>query len=189
MTENKKLKLLHFETAGDIIPDFINARLKKSSALRARVRACFYLQSLCAIAGIVTGIALGGSMLNAVFAAVSGVAVIVVAFFAVGGGSAEKTISYIMNMVYAVVCFLLGGTGMYLCGGCMLLAALAALVSFFTDYSRRWLMSYSPLDIRKEHYTLTKPQEQPELQPKLTPPEPQRSELMEVAEAFAEILK
>ncbi len=191
MLDNIKSRLLHFETDGDIIPDFIASRLKKSEKLRNIVRACFYVQSLFALGCIAVGTVLGGSLLNGVFAALAGVLVITVALFALGGASAEKTIAYIMDLVYAVVCFLLGGTGMYICGGLMMGAALAALVSFFADYLRRWLLEYSPLYIREEHYTLTEKgrqrQEQAELN--ITPPEPEKTELQSVAEAFAELMR
>ncbi len=193
MLDNIKSRLLHFETDGDIIPDFVASRLKKSEKLRNIVRVCFYLQSLFALGCIAVGIALGGSVLNAVFAVLAGILVIAVALFALGGGSAEKTISYIMDLIYAVVCFVLGGTGMYICGGLMIGAALTALVSFFADYLRRWLLEYSPLYIREEHYALTekgrKRQEQEQTELNITPPEPEKTELQSVAEAFAELMK
>lgn len=191
MLDNIKSRLLHFESDGDIIPDFIDSRLKRSEKLRGIVRVCFYIQSLFALGCIGVGIALGGSLLNIVFAVLAGVLVITVALFALGGGSAEKTISYIMDIVYAVVCFVLGGMGMYICGGLMLGAAVAALISFFADYLRHWLLEYSPLYIREEHYTLTeKGREQKQLtEINITPPEPEKTELQTVAEAFAELMK
>ena len=47
MFENIKKRLLHFETDGDIIPDFIKARLRKTAALRkvVHVSAGFFLRS------------------------------------------------------------------------------------------------------------------------------------------------
>ncbi len=191
MLDNIKSRLLHFESDGDIIPDFIDSRLKKAEKLRGIVRACFYIQSLFALGCIVVGIALGGSLLNGVFAVLAGVLVVAVALFALGGGSAEKTISYIMDIVYAVVCFVLGGMGMYICGGLMLGAAVAALISFFADYLRRWLLEYSPLYIREEHYTLTEKGREQKLltEINITPPEPEKTELQTVAEAFAELMK
>lgn len=191
MLDNIKSRLLHFESDGDIIPDFIDSRLKKSEKLRGIVRACFYIQSLFALGCIGVGISLGGSLLNIVFAVLAGVLVIAVALFALGGGSAEKTISYIMDIVYAVVCFVLGGMGMYICGGLMLGTAVAALISFFADYLRRWLLEYSPLYIREEHYTLTEKGKERKLltEINITPPEPEKTELQTVAEAFAELMK
>ncbi len=189
MMDRIKRRLLHFSTDGDIIPDFMSARLAKSEKLRSVVRFCFFVQSAFALSEIVVGISLGGSLRSCIFAALAGAAVIGVAFFALGGGSAEKTVSYIMNLIYAVVCFVMGGTGMYICGGILLGAAVAALVSFFADYFRRWLLGFSPLCIREEHYTLTAQAKRIERLVEEAPPEPEKSELMEVAEAFAEIFK
>lgn len=191
MLDNIKSRLLHFETDGDIIPDFISSRLAKSEKLRGLVRVCFYIQSLLALGFIGLGIALGGGVLNSIFAVIAGMLTIAVAMFALGGGSLEKTACYIMELIYAVVCFILGGKGMYICGGIMLAIALVALLSFFADYLRRWLLEYSPLYIREEHYTLTAEAQQiKRLVPEdIAPPEPEKSELQEVAEAFAELMK
>lgn len=191
MLDNIKSRLLHFETDGDIIPDFISSRLAKSEKLRNAVRICFYLQSLLALGFIGVGIALGGAVLNCIFAVIAGIMTIAVALFALGGGSLEKTACCIMELIYAVVCFILGGAGMYICGGIMLTVAVVALLSLFANYLRRWLLDYSPLYIREEHYTLTAQAQQiKRLVPEdITPPEPEKSELQEVAEAFAELMK
>lgn len=191
MLDKIKDRLLHFETDGDIIPDFINTRLARAAKLRNTVRICFYAQSVSALLCIGAGLALGDTLTECIFAVLAAVLVIVVALFALGGGSAEKTVSYIMNFAYAVVCFVLGGLGMYICGALMLCAAVAAFISFFADYLRRWLLEYSPLYIREEHYTLTeKGRQRAQLEEiNITPPEPEKSELQTVAEAFAELMK
>lgn len=192
MIEWIKNRLLHFETDGNIIPDFVAARLKKAAKLRRIIHVCFYVQCVFSIACVIAGLILAGSVFGSVFSAAAGVLAIVVAFFALGGGGSEKTASYIMNMVYAVICFFIGGLGMYICGGLMLAAALAALVSFFADYFRRFLLEFSPLKLREEHYTLTgEAAVMPTLfhQEDETPPVPEKSELMEVAQNFMEILK
>lgn len=192
MIERIKNRLLHFETDGNIIPDFVAARLKKSAKLRRIIHACFYIQCVLSMSCVIAGLLLAGSVFGAVFSAIAGLLAIVVAFFAMGGGASEKTASYIMDMVYAVICFGIGGFGMYLCGGLMLAAAVVALVSFFVDYFRRFLLEFSPLKLREEHYTLTgEAAMMPSLfhQEEQPPTEPQKSELMEVAESFMEILK
>lgn len=192
MIERIKRRLLHFETNGNIIPDFVAVRLKRSAMLRRIVHICFYIQCLLSVACIIVGLALSGSTFGAVFATAAGVLAAVVAFFAVGGGGTEKTVSYIMDMVYAVICFVIGGFGMYLCGGIMIATALAALVSFFADYFRRYLLEFSPLTLKEEHYTLIGGEAvMPTLfhQEDDIPPMPEKSELMEVAESFMEILK
>ena len=192
MIEWIKNRLLHFETDGNIIPDFVAARLKKAAKLRRIIHVCFYVQCAFSIACVIAGLILAGSVFGSVFSAAAGVLAIVVAFFALGGGGSEKTASYIMDMVYAVICFFIGGLGMYICGGLMLAAALASLISFFADYFRRFLLEFSPLKLREEHYTLTgEAAVMPTLfhQEDETPPVPEKSELMEVAQNFMEILK
>ena len=187
-----KNRLLHFETDGNIIPDFVASRLKKSAKLRKVVHVCFYIQCVLSVSCIIAGLTLAGGAFGAAFSAVAGLLAVVVAFFAVGGGSSEKTASYIMDLIYAVICFFIGGLGMYLCGGLMLAAALAALVSFFADYFRRFLLEFSPLALKEIHYTLTG---EAAVMPTLfhqeddLPPVPEKSELREVAESFMEILK
>ncbi|MBQ8170653.1 MAG: hypothetical protein IJZ95_01560 [Oscillospiraceae bacterium] len=193
MINRIKQRLLHFETDGNIIPDFVAARLKKSSMLRRIIHACFYMQCIMAVAAIAAGCVLASSWVNIVVAVVVGIAVVSVAFFALGGGKAEKTASYIMNTVYAAICFIIGGTAMGVCGCLMLAAALVAFISFTADYFRTFLLGFSPLKIHEEHYTLTcDPEELPKklvVEDMLPPPPPPKSELMEIAESFMEILK
>ncbi len=193
MIDKIKQYLLHFETDGNIIPDFVAARLKRSAVLRRIIHACFYIQCILAVAAIAAGCILSDGWVHIVISVVIGLAVIAVSFFALGGGKTEKTASYIMNIVYAVISFIIGGTAMIVCGCLMLAAALAAFISFAADYFRTFLLGFSPLKIREEHYTLTcDPEELPKKlveEAPLPPPLPPKSELMEVAESFMEILK
>ena len=187
-----KKRLLHFETDGDIMRDYAMSRKIKAARLRKVVHICFYTQSVLCMSSVIVGIIFADNRFQAVFSALSGLLAIAVAFIALGGGTSEKTASYIIDLVYAVVCFVIGGFMMYLCGGFMLAAAAAALVSFFADYFRRFLLSFSPLKLRRENYTLT--QEASEIPAVLhkeeeKPAAPARSELMAVAESFMEILK
>lgn len=192
MIERIKNRLIHFETDGNVIPDFVAARLKKAARLRRVVHVCFYFQCALSLLCIIAGVVLADGVFGTVFSVAAGLLAVVVAFFALGGGGSEKTASYIMDMVYAVIFFFIGGVGMYVCGGLMLAVALTALVSFFVDYFRRFLLEFSPLQLREEHYTLTG---EMAVMPTLfnqeddIPPMPEKSELLEVAESFMEILK
>lgn len=192
MMDGIRSRLLHFETDGDVIQDFVAARIKKAAALRRVTHVCFYAQCVLSAACIMVALMLGTMMFAKLFACIAGVLAIVVAFFALGGGGTEKTVSYIMDLIYAVVSFSLGGIDMYICGGLMLAAALAALISFFADQARKFLLDYSPLKLRRSDYTLipsTKPQQVLPDEPPAPPPPPEKSELMEVAEQFMEIFK
>ncbi len=187
-----KTRLIHFETDGDIIKDFVASRLKKSAKLRRTIHACFYIQCVIAAACIIIGLTLSEELFGRVFASVAGAAVMAVAFFALGGGNAEKVISCIINSVYALVCFFNGGMALYICGGLMLLAAAAALVSAITGNLRSFLLDFSPLKITKQHYTLKEGAKPPRLyieKPEELPPPPQKSELMSVAEQYMELFK
>lgn len=187
-------KLLHFETDGDIIHDFVESRMKKSAKLRSAIHACFYVQCVIASACIIIGILLCDTHFGTLFSSVAGVAVIVIAFLALGGEKPERIISCATNLVYAIVCLCVGGLALYICGALMLAAALAALGSVIAYHYRTFLLESSPLKIRSEHYTLRngtapcdvyikKPEEEP------APPEPEKSELMAVAEQYMELFR
>lgn len=189
-----KARLIHFETDGDIIPDFVAARVRRAGWLRTAIHACFYIQCVIAAACIIIGIMLSEQLFGALFSSIAGLAVIVIAFFALGGEKPEKIISCATDLIYAIVCFIVGGTAMYICGALMFAAAIAALVSVVAFHYRTFLLEFSPLKIREEHYTLKegavlrdvyikKPEEA------LPPPEPPKSELMTVAEQYMELFK
>ncbi len=188
-----KERLIHFETDGDIIHDFVATRMRRAAKLRTAIHACFYIQCVIAAACIIIGTMLSDTLFGTLFASIAGVAVIVIAFFALGGEKPEKIISCVTDTVYAIVCFVVGGTAMYICGALMLVAAIAALASVILFHYRTFLLEFSPLKIREEHYTLRegavlrevyieKPVELP-------PPPPPKSELMTVAEQYMELFK
>ena len=190
MFENIKKRLLHFETDGDIIPDFINARLIKTAALRKVVHVCFYIQCVAAISAGVAGVILSESAFGRIFSAVAAVCVIAVAFFALGGRTGEKIASCGLDLIYTVIGFCIGEFSMKICAVLLLIATLAALTECFAGYFRLWLLEFPPRTLKSENYTLTeKAVQAAEEELTLPPPEPQKSELMEVAEAFMEIVK
>lgn len=189
-----KARLIHFETDGDIIHDFVAARLRRAAKLRTAIHACFYIQCVIAAACIIIGIMLSDTLFGTLFSSVAGAAVIVIAFFALGGEKPEKIISCVTDAVYAIVCFIIGGTAMYICSALMLAAAIAALTSVILYHYRTFLLEFSPLKIREEHYTLREGAvlrdvyiKKPEAE--LPPPEPPKSELMTVAEQYMELFR
>ena len=191
-----KKRLRHFRTDGRAITtDFVAARQKKASALRRAVHICFY--SECALAVLCAVISLAAGAMPW-FAIIASLAVIGVAFFALGGGFTERTASYILDIVYAVICFVIGGGAYTTIGVLMLMAALAALISFIAWYFRKYLLEFSPLNITEEDYTIVRyallelehKQEQPEpVEEPRQPLPPQKSEMQQLAEELQRIMK
>lgn len=194
MLDGIKKRLIHFETDGkSIVSDFVSARQRRAGALRRVIHACFYIQCAAALVCVVCGFAMGGAVIGFILT-VGAVASAGAALMAVTGDFAVRTISYILDMVYSVICFILGGTLFTLCGIVMLVSAAAALCGFATGYFREYLLQFPPVKLTPEDYTLTggavdtaaEAVSQPELPPE---PEPQpKSELMLVAERVSQIM-
>lgn len=201
MIENIKKRIIHFNTHGNIIEDFVEARRHKAVKLRRIIRVCFYIQCAAAVGCVATAFALGaGAAAAAVI--VGSAAVCAVAFMAMGGGSAEKTILYMLDLVYAVICFIAGGLGemaaFVMCGIIMIIAALAALIGFFASWCRQYLMDFSPSQITRSDYTRltlsfaeqpTAVEEPILLLPPPLPPPPPKTEMEQLAERLAGIFK
>lgn len=199
MLENIKKRIIHFYTHGNIIEDFVEARRRKTAKLRRIIRACFYIQCALAAGCIAAALLMGTSGVSAIIA--GSIAVCVVAFISLGGGTAEKTILYILDLAYAVICFIVGGLGgsgaFIVCGVLMLLSAGAALGGFFAAWCRQYLLDFSPAKITRGDYTrLTlgqsePPPEAPRMVPPpapAPPPAPPKSEMEMLAEKLSGIL-
>ena len=194
MLDGIKKRLIHFETDGkSIVSDFVSVRQRRAGALRRVIHACFYIQCAAALVCVVCSFAMGGAVTGFILT-VGAVASAGAALMAVTGDSAVRTISYILDMVYSVICFILGGTLFTLCGIVMLVSAAAALCGFAAGYFREYLLQFPPVKLTPEDYTLTggavdtaaEAVSQPELPPE---PEPQpKSELMLVAERVSQIM-
>lgn len=191
MLDGIKKRLIHFSTDGQsVVSDFVSARQKRAGAFRRVVHVCFYIQCavalVCAVCGFVMGGALTGAILTVGAAASAGAALM-----AVSGDFAVRTVSYVLNLVYAVICFVVGGSLFTLCGALMLIAAAAALVGFAAGYFRAFLLEYSPLMLTSEDYTMTgEPVQLPQDEPReqaADEPEP-KSELLLIAEQVSQIM-
>ncbi len=190
-----KDRLLHFRTDGRAITsDFVAARQKKAALLRRAVHICFYSQ--CALAVLCMIISCAANAMP-IFAIIASLAVIAVAFFALGGGATERTVSYILDLVYAVICFIIGGSAYIACGVFMLMAAVCAFIGFTAWYFRGFLLEYSPLKITEKHYTVIryallelehKEQEAPQ-EPPPPPPPPPKSDMQVLAEGLQAVMK
>jgi hypothetical protein len=201
MTEKIKKRLIHFETRGNIIEDFVAARRKRVRSLRRIIHTCFYVQ--CAAVLVCIAAIIMAGVWNALAVAIVGaLAVCGCAFVAMGGGNAAKTALYLMDMVYSVICFVTGAvsgvSALSVCGIIMLLAALAALVGYFASWCREYLLDFSPARISRSDYTrigITFTEQTADigaeaepLPQELPPPPPPKSELMLLAEQLSETL-
>lgn len=189
MTEALRKRLVHFRTQGDIAADFEAARRKRIRVLRRVIHACFYYQCAAAVGCIAAAVLLGaGAAVAAII--VGAAAVVSVAFLSVGGGTAEKTIVYILDLAYAAICFTAGalaenGAPFSVCGVIMLTAALAALAAFFAAYLRAYLEKMTSEELSEGDYT--------QIGEKSAPPAPavpeEKSEMRELAEMFSERMR
>ena len=189
MTGKIKKRLIHFYTHGNITEDFNVSRRKKARSLRRIIHVCFYLQCAAAALCIASAAVLGAGA-GIVPVVIGSAAVVVAAFLSVGGGAAEKTVLYILDLVYSVICFAAGalvatGAAYLVCGGVMLLAAVAAFVGFMASYLRKYLSDFAAENIRREDYTLIGGfiEELP-----AEPPAPKKTEMQELAESLAQKL-
>ncbi len=192
MLDKLKKRLIYFETDGNIISDFVASRLKKAGMLRRVTHSCFYMQCVSAVVSCAAGIWALPKAAPVMCAAAC--LVIGAAFLALGGSGTLKIISLILNLVSAVVCFILGGFVLIVCGCIMLLSAAAALAGIITAYLRTFLLEYSPLKITRADYTLTEDGdnlddgETPDFNSLFPPPPPPETELKLLADRLAEIL-
>ena len=197
MLDRIKKRLIHFNTDGaSIVSDFVAARQKRAGLLRRVVHACFYIQCAAALVCVVCGFAMGGAGVGIILA-VGAAASVGAALMAVSGDFAVRTISYVLDLVYAVICFAAGGTLFTLCGALMLVAAAAALIGFASVYFRGFLLEFSPVKLTPEDYTIIggavretpPPREEPVQQAAEPAPKPEpKSELLLIAEQVSQIM-
>lgn len=190
MFDRTKKRLIHFCTTGNIAEDFARVRKKRIKLLRSVIHLCFYAQCAAAVGCVVTAVLADvGAALAGV--AIGSFAVVAVAFMSLGGGSAEKTFSYLLDLVYAVICFLTGGKPFYICGALMLLAAVFALGEFFAAYFRQYLRDFSAdMLTRSDYIMLSLFAEEKRSAPEVhTPPiPPAKSEMKLLSEQLGGIL-
>lgn len=199
MVENIKKRIVHFYTHGNIIEDFVEARRKKTAKLRRVIRACFYIQCALAVCCIAAALLMGAAGAYAIIA--GSIAVCVVAFISLGGGTVEKTILYILDLAYAVICFIVGGligsSAFMVCGALMLLSAAVALGGFFAAWCRQYLLDFSPARITRADYTPLTPYDSadaarqsaaPVQSAPAPPPPPPKTEMEMLAEKLSDIL-
>lgn len=203
MNKTIEKKLLHFYTDGSIYEDFSESRAKKTAVLRRIIRACFYAHCAAAIICIVLAAVLRAG-LGTIAVAVCEVVLAALAFLAVGDMTLMKTLLYCGDIVFAAAMFVTGAlnenkTPFFIVGAASVVAALIALVAFFAALCKIFLDSFSPLSLRREHYTLLPnlssdvPDDIPDIpdmpdEPMIILPPP-RSEFQELADKLKDILR
>lgn len=159
MNKTIKNKLLHFYTDGSIYEDFAESRANKTAKLRRIIRVCFYAHCAAAVICIALAAVLHAGLIGIVAVAVCEVILATLAFLAVGDMTLMKTLLYCGDIVFAAAMFVTGTLSetkapYYITGAVSVAAALVALTAFFAALCKIFLEGFSPLAIRREHYTL-----------------------------------
>ena len=157
MNKTIKNKLLHFYTSGNIYEDFAESRTKKTAKLRRVIRACFYAHCAAAIICIALAAVLRAG-LGIIAVTVCEIVLATLAFLAVGDMMLMKTLLYCGDILFAAAMFVTGALGsvrtpFFAVGAVSLAAALIALAAFFAASCKLFLEGFSPLSLRREHYT------------------------------------
>ena len=159
MNKSTKNKLLHFYTDGGNIPeDFSESRSKKTAKFRRVIRVCFYAHCAAAVICIaLAAILRAGWGIAAV--AVCEVILTTLAFLAVGDMTLMKTLLYCGDLAFAAAMFVTGvisgnGAPFFAVGAVSVVVAVIAVVAYFSAQYKAFLDGFSPLAIRREHYTL-----------------------------------
>lgn len=199
MNKTIENKLLHFFTGGSISEDFAEARAKKTAKLRRVIRVCFYVHCAAAVLAIALGAALhaGAGIIAVVLCEL---VLVGLAFLSVSEMTLLKTLLYCTDIVFAAVMFVVGAFSetkapFFTVGAISVVTALVALAAFFAANFKTFLEEFSPLDLRREHYTLLPnfseelPDDIPDMpdEPETVLP-PKKTEMQELAEQLKEIL-
>ncbi len=201
MNKSLERKLLHFYTDGSIYEDFAEARTEKTVKLRRVIRVCFYAHCAAALIAVALAVVFRAGAVGIAAVAVCETLLAGMAFMAVGDMTLMKTLLYCGDIVFAAAMFVTGAFGgnktpFFAIGALSAVMALPALAAFFAAYCKAFLENFSPLSLRREHYTLLPNfgselpyddiPDMPEDMPAIVPPK--RSEFMDLADKLREIL-
>lgn len=159
MNKTIEKKLLHFFTGGNIHEDFAAARTKKTAKLRQFIRACFYVHFAAAALCITLAAVLGAGTAGIVSVSICEVVLIGLAFLAVGDMTLIKTLLCCGDTAFAAVMFVAGALGankapFFAIGAVTAVMTLYAFGAYYAAMCREFLENFSPLSLRREHYTL-----------------------------------
>lgn len=191
-------KLLHFVTTGSIYEDFAAARTRKTERLRRVIRVCFYAHCLAAVLCIVLAAALhAGAGIIAVVLCELFLAGL--AFLAVGDMKLLKLLLCGGDLLFTIIMFVTGsvsGNKPPFCavGAVSVAATLLAAVTLAAAFCKAYLENFSPLALRREHYTRlpnlnsdTAKDDNDNKEPLIVLP-PKRTEMQELSDKLKEIL-
>lgn len=188
MPEFIRRRLIHFTTGepteGGRIRDFVAMRQRRTGKMQAVMKVCFLIEAAAAAASMISGFFCPVGVI--IMTIIGSLLFIAVALSAFGGGNIHRSIAYLLGLVYAVVCFVMGA---FVCGVFQLIGTAAALVTLITGWLREYLLEYSPRHLTKNDYFYTGAllrTETPISAP--PPPPPKKSELEEVAEKFKMVM-
>lgn len=161
MNKSIEKKLLHFFTGGNIHEDFAAARKKKIAKLRRLIRACFYVHLAAAVICIALAAVLKAGTAGIVAVSLCEVLLLGLAFLAVGDMTLIKTLLCCGDTAFAAAMFVTGAlisesskTPFFAIGTVMIIVTLCAFGAYYAAMCREFLDNFSPLAIKKEHYTL-----------------------------------
>ena len=159
MNKTIENKLLHFFTSGNIYEDFAAARAEKVAKLRRFIRACFYVHFAAALICVLLAVIFRAGW-GILAVAVCEVVIIGLAFMSVGDMTLIKTLLFCGDIAFAAGMFVTGilaanKAPFFAIGGISVLETLVAFAGLFAASCREYLEEYSPLALRREHYTLS----------------------------------
>lgn len=197
MIRKIKKKLLHFYTNGSIAEDFVASRRAKIAKIRGITRLCFYLH--CAAALLCIGLSyLLGAGYSVIYVTVCALISAWFSMFAAGDLMVVKIISCVLDAAFAVLGFVAGAYfeprgAFFACGGIMAAMVFAALAVIISGAAREFLEEFSPIQIRREDYTLLSEGvpdagETAEKEEEIPPLPPLTSEMRELSKQLRDIL-
>lgn len=192
-------KLLHFESTGNVIEDFVASRKKKTAFFRKFIRVSFYVHCSVALLNVLL-VVLFKAGYASIPIIVCALGAAWLSFLAVANVKIMKTLLLTADIVFAAggftAGFFLNPQAMYFISAAfMCVCAVAAGAAFAASVFREFLEGYSPLAIRREDYTLLKKsasvmrqEPEPEEEEPPEPLPPLTSEMRELANQLKEIL-
>lgn len=159
MNKTVEKKLLHFFTGGSIYEDFAAARTKKTAKLRRLIRACFYVHFAAAVICITLAAILRAGTAGVFSVSICEVVLIGLAFMAVGDMTLIKTLLCCGDTAFAAAMFVTGALSankapFFAVGAVSIVITACAFGAYYAAICREYLEGFSPLAIRREHYTL-----------------------------------
>lgn len=158
MNKSIEKKLLHFFTTGNIYEDFAAARQRKNALLRRVIRMCFYAHCaaavICIILAAVLGVGTGVIAIAACELLLAGLA-----FLAVGDMRLMKILLCGADAAFTAAMFVAGAfverkNAFIAAGVITIFMTLFAAAAFLAAAAKAYLERFSPLSVRREHYTL-----------------------------------